>query len=233
MSQLKSRGFTLVELSIVMVIIALLASGLFMTLTAQIDNVAASETRRRLDDAREALLGYAAANGRLPCPAIGEATGHESPPGGGVCNDNWDGFLPAATLGLGPTDSNGYALDGWNNPIRYAVTKDESSQVTTSNQIKTSWNTASAMASDLRICSTATCATGAEITDKAIAVILSRGKNGSATPSSADEIENGDTDRLFVTHTPTPAGANEFDDMLIWISPNILYSKMIAAGRLP
>lgn len=243
-----NRGFTLIELAIVLILVALLSGGLMMSLSAQYENVASAETQRRLNDAREALLGYAAANGRLPCPAQGGATAVESPLGGGTCSDNWDGFLPAITLGLNPTDSNGYALDGWGNPIRYATTKAVSSQVTTTNQIKAAWNAGGTLnngqlAADLRVCNTsfgisggganASCAGGSELTANAVAVIYSRGSNGASPPSSADEIANGDADRAFVSHTPTPAGANEFNDLVIWISPNTLYSRLIAAGRLP
>lgn len=32
---------------------------------------------------------------------------------------------------------------------------------------------------------------------------------------------------------PTAAGPNTFDDLVTWISPNILYNRLIAAGRLP
>jgi hypothetical protein len=32
---------------------------------------------------------------------------------------------------------------------------------------------------------------------------------------------------------PHPPGPNEFDDLVTWISPNILYNRLIAAGRLP
>jgi hypothetical protein len=42
------------------------------------------------------------ANDRLPCPAAA-ANGVESPPGGGACTNPHNGFLPAATLGLGGT----------------------------------------------------------------------------------------------------------------------------------
>ncbi len=243
MTRKQNLGFTLIELAIVLVIVALLSGGLMMTLSAQYENVASSETQRRLNDAREALLGYAAANGRLPCPALGGATGIESPVGGGSCNDNWDGFLPAITLGISPTNENGYALDGWGNPIRYATTKDVSSQVTTANQIKTAWNANTTLAGDLRVCNTAigitggggsaSCASGSNLATNAVAVIYSRGNNGATVPISSDEIANGDADRAFVSHTPTPAGANEFNDLVIWISPNILYSRLIAAGRLP
>jgi len=250
-----NRGFTLIELSIVLIIIALLSGGLMITISSQMDNIAASETRRRLNDARDALLGYAAANGRLPCPATSgtSVTAIESPIGGGKCSNPWDGFLPAVTLGLTPTDENGYAVDGWGNPIRYAITTYDNASYCPSpnhcfaltNGLKNVWNGGVGIAPtpDLQVCSTSTgmtgsgissaCASGSTLADKAVAVIFSRGKNGASAPTSADEIANGDADRLFVSHTPTPAGANEFDDLVIWLSPNILYNRMIAAGRLP
>ncbi len=42
-----------------------------------------------------------------------------------------------------------------------------------------------------------------------------------------------DADNDFVMHTITQPGPNEFDDLVTWISPNILYNRLIAAGRLP
>lgn len=248
MNRYNNRGFSLVELAIVLIIVALLSGGLMMAVSAQFDSAASSETQRRLNDARDAILGFAAANGRLPCPAIGGATGAESPPGGGSCNDNWDGFLPAVTLGIGPTNEAGYAVDGWGNPIRYAITKAVSSQVSTANQIKNAWNaggtlTNGQLAADLRVCNTAagisgsgaiaSCGSGTELTNNAVAVIYSRGRNGSLAPTSADEMANGDSDRAFISHPQSSAGPNEFDDLVIWISPNILYNRLIAAGRLP
>jgi|JI6StandDraft_1071083.scaffolds.fasta_scaffold40222_2 prepilin-type N-terminal cleavage/methylation domain-containing protein len=253
-SQLSRKsGFTLVELAIVLVIVALLSGGLMMTLSAQKENMAATETQRRLDEVREALLGYVAANGRLPCPAAPLATGIESPVGGGACTRPRDGLLPGVTLGLTPTDQNGYVLDGWGNPIRYAVTSYSHATFcpngcySTANGVRTAWNGsvgALALAPDLQVCNTATniqtpgqltatCAPNTELATTAVAVIHSRGANGARAPSSGDELANSDDDRLFVTHTPTPPGANEFDDLVIWLSPNILYNRLIAAGRLP
>lgn len=246
------RGFTLVELAIVLIIITLLSSGLMISLLAQQEGAAAAETQRRLADARDALLGFAAAHGRLPCPAAPAATGVEAPVNGGDCDNPWDGFLPAATLGLAPTNENGYALDGWGNPIRYAVTTYSHSThcanscFTTADGVRTAWNGSAGtlvLAPDLNICGStagatgsggsASCAAGAGLATNAVAVVFSRGKNGGVAPSSADEQANGNADRLFVSHTPTPAGANEFDDLVIWLSPNILYNRLITVGRLP
>jgi prepilin-type N-terminal cleavage/methylation domain-containing protein len=242
------QGFTLLELAIVLFIVALLSTGLMVSIVAQRESVATAETQRRLADARDALLGFAAANGRLPCPAAPAATGIEQPVGGN-CDNPWDGFLPALTLGLYPTDENGYALDGWGNPIRYGVTtythgSCPSSCFTTANGVKLAWNASvSALEPDLNICNTsagatgsgasAACAPGSRLATNAVAVVFSRGKNGGIAPSSADELANGNADRLFVSHPPTSAGANEFDDIVLWISPNILYNRLIVVGRLP
>ena len=224
-----------------------------MTLSAQRENMASAETKRRLDEIREALLGYVAANGRLPCPAIPATTGVESPTGGGACARPRDGLLPGITLGLTPTDQNGYVLDGWGNPIRYAVTNFShathcpSGCFTTANGVRTAWNGsvgALILAPDLQVCNTATniqtpgqltatCAPNTELATTAVAVVLSRGQNGAMAATSTDEMANDNDDRLFISHLPTPAGANEFNDLVIWISPNILYSRLIAAGRLP
>ncbi|MDQ5916609.1 MAG: hypothetical protein QG584_2503, partial [Pseudomonadota bacterium] len=97
---LLSHGFTLVELTIVLVIIALLAGGMLVSLSAQQESAARSTTERRITEVIEALSGYAAANGRLPCPAAPASTGVESPLGGGDCANDWDGFVPARTLSL-------------------------------------------------------------------------------------------------------------------------------------
>lgn len=244
----KHVGFSLIELAIVLIIVSLLSGGLMMTLLAQRENAAIAETQLRLSDARDALLGFAAANGRLPCPAAPSTTGVESPPGGGACSNNWDGFLPAITLGIAPTNENGYAIDGWGNPIRYAITNFSHSTLcpnqcfTTTNGIKAIWNGGITPAPDLRICNTAAgmtgsgasadCASGSGQSNNAVAVIFSSGKNGNSTPTSTDEIANNGADRLFVSRTQS-MGANEFDDLLVWLSPNILYNRLITAGRLP
>jgi len=122
----RARGFTLTELAVVFAIVSLLlAAGLF-TLSAQTDQRNFDETRRRLEAARELLLGFAIANGRLPCPATSASAGDEAPTGGGTCTSTFpygttNGFLPARAIGFQVTDSGGFAVDAWGNRIRYAV----------------------------------------------------------------------------------------------------------------
>ncbi len=40
-------------------------------------------------------------------------------------------------------------------------------------------------------------------------------------------------DTVFVYRTMSAETNNEFDDIIDWISPGILYSRLIAAGRMP
>jgi type II secretory pathway pseudopilin PulG len=234
-------GFTLTELAITVVIIALLIGGLALTLSAQNEARQFAETRARLDAAQEALIGFAIRNGRLPCPATAASNGIESPVGGGNCGANArNGFLPAATLGMPGSIRNGYLLDAWDNEIRYAVTTWQQPAgtyvFTTSNQIATVGVTA--LAPTLRVCSASTCSAGPpnEVLTAGgtvAAVVYSLGKNRGAV-GGADETQNQNNDNDFVTHDPRPAGGGggEFDDIVTWLSVNVLVSRMVAAGAL-
>jgi prepilin-type N-terminal cleavage/methylation domain-containing protein len=138
---MRHRGFTLVELAVVMTIVALLLGSLLYTLSAQSDQRNVDETRRRLDQARELLLSYAVVNGRLPCPArcanwpnctttaaetrdaAGNCTsgGTDDYYGGALAGGAMGGLLPALTIGAQNVDASGFAVDAWGNRIRYAV----------------------------------------------------------------------------------------------------------------
>ncbi len=123
-----TRGFSLIELAIVLVVIAVLLATLAVPLSAQVEQRRREETIRQLDTIKEAINGFAISRGRLPCPSRLADNGIESldPVGGetvGSCLA-YNGYLPAVTLGLSPVDSNGFAIDAWGgntNRIRYAV----------------------------------------------------------------------------------------------------------------
>ena len=106
------RGFTLVELAVVIAIVALLLGAILLPLATQQQLRKNKEAERDLREIKEALIGFAVANGRLPWPDRSfSPDGVEDPPAGfptpgvlavpcTVC----EGLLPWATLGLAPTD---------------------------------------------------------------------------------------------------------------------------------
>lgn len=241
-----SSGFTLVEMAMVMLIIGLLLGGLMPTLSAQMEAQRVSETRKQLEEIQQALIGYATANGRLPCPASSSSTGEESPTGGGNCTNFYDGFVPAATLGITSMDSQGRVTDGWGNAIRYAVAANTVNGVantfTSNNGMQNATMDNIAAANLLNVCASATGISGSDcgaasnkLTDKVPALVYSTGKNGGYGGAGLDEAANLNGNRVFVSHTPTPSTATngEFDDLMIWLSPNILFNRMVAAGKLP
>ncbi len=245
------RGFSLVELAVVMSIVAFLLGGLMYTLSAQVEQRNFEETRRRLEQARELLIGFAIVNSRLPCPATAASAGAEFPAGGGICTLPYTGWLPARTVGFQQTDAGGYAVDAWGNRIRYAVSATawgttpfaRFTKQHVSSDPTAAWviNTTPA---DLVICGSSTGITGAScntapsVTNQnlVVALIFSTGKNGAIPCATClDEAANTNVDPVFVFHTPTPSTAanGEFDDQFIWITVGELYGKLIAAGVLP
>lgn len=224
-------GFSFIELAVAMFIMTLLLGSILVPLGTQIEQRQNTETLRILEEARDALLGHAIANGRLPCPDTNN-DGAENI-SSGVCttvSGIAHGTLPWQTLGLARSDS-------WGNRIRYAVHGDYART--------TSLFTLGTNTSNLQVCgSSTTCASS--ITSEAVAVLISHGKNGygstqaasgtsNVAPASADEIENTNADSNFVSRVPSPSdsAAGEFDDVVVWLPRYILFNKMVSAGKLP
>lgn len=262
----RQRGFSLIELAIGLVIVSALLSALLVPLATQMTQRRTADTQKLLDEAREALIGFAIANGRLPCPAEGNATGVEVFAAGndastGNCKTKIagvevaTGFLPGITLGMSPLDAQGYVVDAFGttaNRLRYSVATASTNGQTfpltkligMRNATMTSIGTSTAY---LVVCAAASNTPNAAQTDcpsgmtklangNALAVIHSVGPNGADTvrTPSDDEKENADgVDLVFVSHDRSDLAGAEYDDMVTWISPSILFSRLVAAGTLP
>ncbi len=258
---IRRDGFTLIELAVALFVLMLLLSSIVVPLTTRVEQRKISDTRRALDEARDALIGFASANGYLPCPADSASNGAEASGTNhvtGVCpasvtgNNVYVGFLPAATLGLTATDSQGYALDGWGlaqNRIRYAVSNQTVNSITnpltrTSGMSSVGLSSLAA-AQFLYVCNSGTgvtvsanCGTAVTLASNAMAVLYSVGPNAATGGTGADEAENpnpngGSADRIFVSRDWGGGTGAEFDDIVTWIGTSPLFNRMIAAGQLP
>jgi prepilin-type N-terminal cleavage/methylation domain-containing protein len=252
----RERGFTLTELAVVFTIISLLLATALFTLSAQTEQRNFEETRRRLEAARELILAFAIVNGRLPCPATAASAGAEAFTGAN-CTTPYpsatDGFLPGRAIGFQIVDAGGFALDAWQNRIRYAVSGNavalvgcsgSSTQPHFTNTTNLRTNGITCQPGDLVICrqspavvTATTCDANTSVTNQnlVVAIAFSTGKNSATGGTGTNEARNLDSNALFVSRTPDPIGAagGEFDDQMLWITVGELYGKLIAAGLLP
>lgn len=77
-----------------------------------------------------------------------------------------------------------------------------------------------------------------DIITNAAAVVISSGKDRGLVASNIqdenrDDFNNGTNDFVYTSSTRNDSAGSEYDDLVRWISPNLLYTKMIEAGQLP
>ena len=256
MLRARHQGFSLVELSIVILIMGLLLGGLLLPLSVQRENARLEAAVAQVDDIEAAVFGFALANGHLPCPATPASLGEAASAGGGCASAH--GFVPASTLGLpGTRNADNLLLDPWASPVRYSVSASDADG-------DGQWDFVVAgemqdvsipvLSPDLVVCRTAAGSSSTACADPASTlsasapfVIYSIGKDW-ATSAGADQQENvGATlgggpagvsyavagDAVFVSRTSSIQSGNEFDDVLRWASPLTLYRELISGAQLP
>jgi prepilin-type N-terminal cleavage/methylation domain-containing protein len=231
-ARLCERGFTLIELAIVLFVITLLLGGMLTPLGQQIAERQTGETRHAMDSARTALVGYALRHrehnetGNLPCPDM------RAPGPTGVANDGQEdrhgdgrcvvlaGNLPWLTLGLAESDA-------WGNRLGYAVAPDWAKRQVSPPEL-------------LQVCRDTRCDTPLS----AAAVLISHGRNGfgatnaaggvNLAPANADELENINGDKRFIMHPPRAAdrAGGEFDDLVLPLSQDWLWGRLCDPASL-
>jgi len=291
LSTRQHKGFTLLEVTIVVLIVSILLGFTVAIIPKQQELRRYNEADREMDKIIDTIIGFAQVNGRLPCPASIASAGVEDVILLDLPNTNCNnhgGFVPVNTLGFeGRLNSATLLLDPWNNPYRYYISSSDANDdgdgdFTDGGQMQEIglgdvWNISDDpdnpvtgtdgyldLDGQFVICDAASatvdlCTGGAnEVFGNAfgakgpyagaIVVLLSTGKNGLETPVG-DELENRGTTaagQYFLKNNSTVLGvrettfvqrttgfADDFDDIVKWISPSVLFSKMIEADQLP
>lgn len=257
------KGFTLIEIAVVLVIVGLLVGSFIGSISNRIESTRREDTAKQLEEIKEAIIGHAIAEGRIPCPANTTSQGDEQPVGGGVCTLQ-HGFVPGRTLGLsGNYNRDGLLTDSWGNPIRYTVASAMAGayDVTTAGGIAAT--TMAVYTPALKICTGVSavandCNNAAEtLIDETPFILISLGKDGADFVTNlapnTDQGENASeavvaanaageniaytvaADRAFVNkaYSDEESVAGQFDDIIVWVSKYELYSRMMEAGQLP
>jgi len=241
------RGFTLIEMAIVLVIITIMIGGLAMPLSAQIQARRIAETRKSLEVIHDTLIGYAMSHTTvvvgvprhyLPCPDTNNDGLEET-------RDVTSGDCPSARGGLPWMTLGVKGDDAWGNRYTYAADLGYTNNL--NGFISTPM--ASATPATLDIFSSAACA-APEVMPDVPAVVVSHGPQGrgalnmnGGTPLAPASVAPDERQNLnvaigslpcasltnFVSHTPT----DNFDDLLIWLSSNELFNRVCPAGGCP
>lgn len=255
-------GFTLVELSIVMLIVGILMTAVLMPLSMQLELRRYADTKKAMDEINQALIGFVLVNGRLPCPASrtlanGVATAGTELLSGNVCT-SYTGVIPWVTLSVRETDE-------WGGRFSYRVSSvfaDALLAATygcTPSVNPTQSSFALCASGDMRVQGRTTAKATYDMTNLALpAVYVSHGKNGygaygsqgtliAAVPAAnADETTNASSATIaFISRektnasspcfdTPGPSSPMcEFDDLVAFVPLTTLMNRMVAAGKLP
>ena len=234
----RSSGFSLIELAIVLVIIGLLIGGGVVALQATTERQQRSEERRQMEQVRDALYGFAMANGHLPCADTDEPPNGQQNRNGEQCASGADrGALPWATLGVGERDA-------WGHRLYYAVDPEYARQP---EEGAGAWITFDSEP-DLSVESSVTDPDAVTLASSVVAVVVSFGgqggqvwtENGFECPVqgfSDDERENcnGSDPNLFVSgpYRGADSSLGRFDDIVTWIPDSVFKARLVQAGRLP
>ena len=201
-------------------IVAVILGGVLLPVSVQTHLQDNKSTERELEEIQKALVNFATAHQRLPCPdSIGD-DGVEDP----GCTLLTEGYLPWLTLGgVGKSDA-------WGNRFRYRV------EDTFAVNIPATPSTTNGLVVELR---SGQGLTAGDPTAPA-AIIFSCGKNGvpdakndldGTLNNSTDCANPGAPDADYGTYVQDALDYGAFDDLLVWQSKFIVVERLVKTGQ--
>ncbi|NCA28371.1 MAG: hypothetical protein EBS92_03745 [Proteobacteria bacterium] len=234
------KAYTLIELSISLMIISLIIAGIFSMATGSVVKSKKSSTNDKINKIYRALGIYLATNKRLPCPALLTESindsanfGVESRPSSGECggfsgssSNLRYGMVPVRQLNL----SSDYAIDDFGNKISYIIDKRYTGDFMT-NIVKDASSFGTAPSTSLITIKERQLdgVSDIELSQLTVVVILSHGPNGfgsynandaTSNPAPSDSFEannhySASYDNIFYSEA---LNSDDFDDILLFKS---------------
>jgi len=227
------KGFSLIELTVVLFILGLLLQASITPMSSRIEHRRRIDSADQLRDVRNYLRAYWVSYGYLPCP-VNEAVALDN---ASTCGTAFGG-VPANELGMtGPINDQGSLLDAWNQPLRYQVSL---ADVNADDFPSTpDWLVAGEMSridftelrADLSVCRASLstgCTSEVQIASDIVAVVVSGGGREHNL-----ESDNRDQDTRFIDAPFSSSSATSFDDQLTWLGRSELVYWALEAGWLP
>lgn len=248
------RGFTLVEMAVVLVLFGIVASMGLKMVNATLDNSAYSDTKAKQERIKTALISYLRTNGRLPCP---DMTTDQTNASYGLQDRSGSvdsactaiaGVFPWRDLQLSRSD----VTDGWGNFFTYHVANSVRPDLInwTSRTVGTPFDI-----NQLSISPAITVftinerngGTSSTIATNAVVVIISHGKNGlgartvkgttnTAPAAGTDEAVNATVNSATFYRSPynedTGVTGGTYDDIVTYLTPQDLLQPFVNEGAL-
>jgi prepilin-type N-terminal cleavage/methylation domain-containing protein len=219
---MQKKGYTIIELSIVILLISILISGALTVVGGSANNKKITITKTRIDEIYKALGGFLLSNGRLPCPASiiaikstdatygteGTAAGNCTAGGGVYASGTSNlvyGLVPVKTLGL----PNEYGEDAFGSKIAYIVEKNFTNSSTFKNALETSTMTLTEFMGGV----------SQEITKDSIFALVSYGANKSGAFNANGTIQNSRSSNSSEMDNDLGT-SNVFDKNLVFNAPD-------------
>lgn len=251
----KDKGFTLLELAMVLFIITLVLGGVLTPLSTRMEVEERKKTMEQVKDIKSSLVGYALVNGHLPCPDCPSAG---ASPGCGVMNvadssyindGREDGLYNSANSATVDRSINAFEncairegnlpwatlgvdqFDAWENRFVYRVTEEFADDIDGTTGCTTPTD-------GMSFCINSTGNididddAGNSVAENVPAIVISYGSNDGQRGASETANQDGNITFIQKDYTTGNTG-DDFDDLLMWISTSTLIYRMVQAERLP